>query len=162
MIMKPILITLLLVMTLSATVSADSDLEENSFTDLDRFDGSTITAIEYIGLNHTKKYVVTRELRIKVGDPLDADLVRKDLVRLQNLPIFGAVSVYVKPDEEGASLEFVFSEIPWIIPIPAVNYSEENGFSIGAGVASINLFGRAQKLSGMFMILIEASLSAMS
>jgi outer membrane protein insertion porin family len=120
--------------------------------DLDLFTGRTITAIGFNGLNHTKKHVVTRELRSRVGDPLDADLVRKDLVRLQNLPIFGAVSVHVRPDEDGAALEFVVSEIPWIIPIPAFGYSEENGFSVGAGVASINLFGRAQQLSAMFTL----------
>jgi outer membrane protein assembly factor BamA len=150
--MKQILITLLLLMALSATVSAYSDLQEDHSVDLDYFEGRTITAIEYTGLNHTKKYVVTRELRSKVGARLDADLVRKDLVRLQNLPIFGAVSVYVTPDADGAAVEFVVSEIPWIIPIPAVDYSEENGFSFGAGVASINLFGRAQQLSGMFTL----------
>ncbi len=150
--MKLTLITIFLLMTLSATVSAQREPQTAPSIDLDRFEGNTITAIEYTGLKHTKRFVVDREVRSIVGDPLYAELVREDLVRLKNLPIFGAVSVYVRPDEGGAALEFVVSEIPWIIPIPAVNYSEENGFSAGAGVASINLFGRAQQLSAMFML----------
>lgn len=76
----------------------------------------------------------------------------EDLVRLRNLPIFGSVNAEVKDAGDGVAIEFDISELPWIIPIPVIDYSDENGFSVGAGITSINLFGRAQQLSAMFTV----------
>ena len=72
----------------------------------------------------------------EAGDPLDLELIREDIIRLENLAIFGSVVVTPRPLRDGVALDFAFTEMPWIIPFPALRYTEENGFSVGLGVAS--------------------------
>lgn len=137
---------------LFTSLSAGSLPYEESSDDLDRYSGRTVTGIEFKGLKKTKTYIVTREVRSEVGNPLDPELVRKDAVRLRDLPVFGAVNVNVISDGEGVILEFDLHELPWIIPHPSINYTEENGFSFGGGVKSMNLFGRAIFLSAKALL----------
>jgi outer membrane protein assembly factor BamA len=42
--------------------------------------------------------------------------------------------------------------MPWIVPYPRVSYTEQDGWSLGAGVASVNLHGRATRLSAAFLL----------
>ncbi len=78
-------------------------------------------------------------------------MVKEDVKRLQNLPIFGAVAASVTPSDEGVALHFELDELPSIIPHPSLKYTEENGFSIGAGVSSPNLTGRAIEASASIL-----------
>ncbi len=117
-------------------------------TDLDAFAGQTITEITIAGNQITKDWVIAREIWSDVGEPLDPQLVRDDLTRLENLAIFGAVVATPTASQDGVALNFSFTEMPWIIPYPAMNYTEENGFSLGVGVASPNFLGQDIMLSG--------------
>jgi outer membrane protein assembly factor BamA len=114
---------------------------------LEPYAGQTITRITLAGNNITKDWVITREIHSEMGDPLDLDLIREDIVRLENLAIFGAVVVVPGEERGGVTLDFRFTEMPWIIPFPALRYTEENGFSIGLGVASPNFLGQRMILS---------------
>lgn len=109
--------------------------------------GQTVTAITLDGNDVTRDWVIAREIWTEVGRPLDLATVREDLVRLENLAIFGSVVATAVPDAGGVALNYVFTEMPWIIPYPSVSYTEENGFSVGLGVASPNFLGRDVALS---------------
>lgn len=111
------------------------------------FTGMTIRDITFSGAHITKDSVIRREIWSEEGKILDPKIVAGDLVRLENLSIFGSVVVIPTEIDGGVALDYEFTEMPWLIPYPAVAYSEENGFSIGAGVASPNLFGRDITLS---------------
>jgi hypothetical protein len=103
---------------------------------LSSWKGRTVRSIELSGNRHTKEHVIRREIRTEVGEPLDLDLLAHDLVRLENLSIFADVRVEAeRRSGDGVALRFVFKESPTFIPFPAYTYTEENGFSVGAGVS---------------------------
>jgi outer membrane protein insertion porin family len=109
--------------------------------DLDAYRGVTITDVRLQGNHVTKDAVIAREIWSDIGEPLDPELVREDVIRLENLSIFGSVAVTASPDRDGVALNFTFIEMPWLIPYPALSYNEQNGFSVGLGVASPNFLG---------------------
>ena len=49
------------------------------------FAGRRVVAIDITGHNMTKDWVITREIRTKVGDSLDVEAVGRDVARLDNL-----------------------------------------------------------------------------
>ncbi len=150
--MKQMIVIFTLLMAVASAAPAIDSSKDSTSIDLYQFEGRIITGIVYSGLNHTKEFVVTREVRSQVGDPLDLALLKRDRIRLQNLPIFGAVNVFGRPDSSGVIVEFIVSEFPWIIPHPSINYTEENGFSLGGGVKALNMFGRGAILKGRFLL----------
>jgi outer membrane protein insertion porin family len=115
---------------------------------LSSWKGRTVRSIELSGNRHTKEHVIRREIRTEVGEPLDLDLLAHDLVRLENLSIFADVRVEAeRRSGDGVALRFVFKESPTFIPFPAYTYTEENGFSVGAGVSGANIDGQAMRLA---------------
>ena len=126
---------------------ASATTREEVIRSLEPYVGQTIARITLAGNNITKEWVITREIEIEVGDPVDLDLIREDIIRLENLAIFGSVIVVPTEVAAGVELDFRFTEMPWIIPFPALSYTEENGFSVGLGVASPNFLGRKINLS---------------
>jgi outer membrane protein insertion porin family len=117
-------------------------------TDVAHLAGRTVTAIDIFGYKKTRKYVITREIRQRVGEPLDPAVVQKDITRLDNLSIFAQVRVAAREEEEGVRLEYQVKETPPVLPYPAMSFTEENGFSIGLGISAPNLTGRDITLSG--------------
>jgi outer membrane protein insertion porin family len=141
--MKRIPGTLLLAL-LPALASAQLDLG-----DLVNNEGQIVEAVELDGRNVTREHVVTREIHTKVGEPLDIDTVVADVNRLQNLQIFSEIRVEVEPGTgDRVRLRFIFREMPSWIPLLALTYTEQDGFSIGPGIASLNLTGRDIEVSG--------------
>ena len=114
------------------------------------FEGRTITRIDLVGNSVTKEWVINRELYFtQIGDPLDLTLVRKDVVRLENLSVFSSIGVRGEEDgDDGVALQITVREMPWIIPYLKFKYTEENGWSVGPTVSSLNLTGRAIRLTG--------------
>jgi outer membrane protein insertion porin family len=121
--------------------------DEQKKPDYEQYSGRAITAITYSGLKFTKLFVVEREIHSQVGEPFNPTLAGEDLQRLLDLPIFGAVVLTVEPAGDGVAMDFEINELPRLIPYPSLKYSEENGFSIGAGLAAPNFTGRAIKFS---------------
>lgn len=59
--------------------------------------GRRVAAIDITGHKVTKDWVIAREIRTKVGDPLDIDEVERDVARLDNLSIFAEIRVDGEP-----------------------------------------------------------------
>lgn len=112
------------------------------------FAGRRVAAIDITGHNVTKDWVITREIRTKVGDPLDLEAVERDVARLDNLSIFAEIRVDGEPvGDDAVRLVFTFKEMPSWFPILSYVYTEENGLSWGAGVSAGNLTGRDLSVS---------------
>ncbi len=116
------------------------------------FEGQRITELSVSGISKTKEYVIFRELETKEGEALNLDLLTDDLQRLENLGIFSSVNVISRQDSVGVALELHVIELPFILAFPAVAYTEQNGFSIGAGVESLNLLGRNIRFSSKVLL----------
>jgi outer membrane protein assembly factor BamA len=74
--------------------------------------------------------------------------VGADVVRLENLGIFSSIQATATNDTTGVALDYHVREMPWIIPALAASYTEQNGWSFGPAVSSLNLAGRDISLSG--------------
>lgn len=111
------------------------------------FETKPVSRIQYTGNRVTRDFVLTRELETKVGEPLRLETVRADLVRLENLGVFAETNVRLAAEGEGVSVGLEFREMPPIILYPSFSYTEENGFSYGPAVSTLNLAGRAIRLS---------------
>jgi len=114
--------------------------------------GRIITGLTVQGNKHTRESIVTRELHIEVGQPLDATRFMKDLGRLQEIGVFSSVGAAALEEPEGVMLLIQVREIPRYIGFPVVNYSEQDGWSFGAAFASTNFLGRAMTLGGGFSV----------
>ncbi len=115
---------------------------------LEPFAGRRVAAIDISGHNVTKDWVITREIRTSVGDPLDVETLGRDVARLDNLSIFSEIRVEgVAIGEDGVRVVFTFKEMPSWFPILSYVYTEENGFSWGAGLSAGNLTGRDLSVS---------------
>jgi outer membrane protein assembly factor BamA len=112
------------------------------------FEGKTITQINYSGNNATKDFLVSRELGFEVGEEFSVKELGHSYQNLENLGIFGSIEITVREDGDGVAVDFEFKEMPAFIPYIAFKYTEENGFSVGPAISSINLFGRGIRLSG--------------
>ncbi len=134
----------------AAEGSAVTAMDDPSEVDaLAPWQGRIVRSTDLEGNVVTRESVIRREIHTKVGDPLELDTLREDYLRLENLQVFSAVRVEAEPvDAEGVKLRFVFKESPSWLPTVAYTYTEEDGFSVGPGVASLNLTGRAIKLTG--------------
>ncbi len=121
-------------------------IDENQ-PDLEPYRGQIIAEITVAGNHVTKDWIIAREIWSTEGQELVPELILDDITRLENLAIFGNVMVVPAVHAGGVALNFSFTEMPWIIPYPAMNYTEENGFSLGAGAASPNFGGRGVSLS---------------
>jgi outer membrane protein insertion porin family len=115
---------------------------------LDPFAGRRVAAIEIAGNNVTKEWVITREIRTRVDEPLDLDEVARDVARLDNLSIFAEIRVDGSPvGDDAVRLVYTVKEMPSWFPVLSYVYTEENGFSWGAGLSAGNLAGRDLSVS---------------
>jgi outer membrane protein insertion porin family len=112
------------------------------------YDGRTLGRYTFSGNRVTKDYVIARELELRPGRPLAADSLTADVVRLENLSIFSSIRPVFTAGDSAVDLDLVIKEMPPLVPYPAVSYNEIDGWSVGLGVASLNLLGRAISLSG--------------
>jgi outer membrane protein insertion porin family len=116
-----------------------------------RYEGALVVDITITGNNVTKEYVIRREIQTRVGDTLSVERVQRDVERLENIGVFADVNVIATEPSNGVALEYQVREMPWIVPYVAFRYTEENGFSIGPALTSMNLFGRDISLSGRWL-----------
>ena len=104
--------------------------------------GKIIKEIRITGLIHTKKYIISRELASKTGQPFRRENLEKDRKRLVGLGIFSNVTVDALEQEDGIVLTIKVREISPYLPIASFKIDDENGFALKAGIKSLNLFGR--------------------
>ncbi len=116
------------------------------------YDGFFVTKVEVDRCKVTKPHIVRREIRIKPGDTLRVVNAQSDLTRLENIGIFSSAEIVAVAADSSVALTYHVREMPWIVPYPRVRYTEEDGWSVGAGVASVNMMGRATRLSASFLL----------
>jgi outer membrane protein assembly factor BamA len=107
---------------------------QDDLADIAAFAGRSVTTIVITGNRVTKEHILLRELVTTVGDPLDLESVREELVRLENLDI--------------VDVTYHVTEFPWLIPYVAMRITDEDGLTIGPALSSANLFGRDIRLAG--------------
>lgn len=78
----------------------------------------------------TKDYVITREMRLKVGEPFNAKDARRSMQRIYNLGYFEDVNVKLNPGHEPNSVEVEISVVEM----------NTGTFGIGAGYSSADGF----------------------
>jgi len=117
-------------------------------SDLAPWEGRVVQRIGLEGHKTTREHVIAREIRTELGQPLDLAVITEDFTRLDNLAIFAQIEIEAEPvGEDGVALKFLFEEMPSWMPLVAVVYTEENGFSVGPGLSALNFKGRAIKIA---------------
>ncbi len=112
------------------------------------YEGFLVTGVTITGQSITKDYVIRREIRTRPGDTFHAATATADITRLENLGIFSSHTVTAVAADSTVALTYAVREMPWIVPYPKIKYTEQDGWSVGLGVASVNMLGRAIYLSG--------------
>jgi outer membrane protein assembly factor BamA len=112
----------------------------------------TVVGRRVINPGVTREFIIVRELQQQVGAPFAIDVLQADLSRLENLGIFSLVHVAVLEVTGGIELEYHVTETPWIVPYFAFRYNDENGWSVGPALTSLNLAGRQVLLSGRVLV----------
>ena len=111
-----------------------------------------VTAITLGGNRVTRDFVISREIETSVGKPLLAATLDADFHRLENLGIFSSIRIEPTAADSGVALNFHVTEMPAIIPYPALSYTEQNGWSVGVGMSSLNMLGRDIVASGRILV----------
>jgi outer membrane protein insertion porin family len=115
------------------------------------YENQPVTKITITGNNVTKEYVIRRELKVEVGEPFTLEGLTQTVRNLDNLGVFSSIKVTTSDHDNGVALDFEVREMPWIIPYIKLKYNEENGWSIGPTVSSLNFLGRGIKLSAFWL-----------
>ncbi len=105
------------------------------------FENVTITRITITGNKITKEYIIRRELKSHVGEPFHIETLHQDLQRLENLAIFSSIEAAPEADDSGVAIQIHVREMPWILPSVSVGYSEQDGWSVGPALATLNFLG---------------------
>ncbi len=116
----------------------------------DVFDSTKIIEIILVGNNHTKRDVILREMKSKIGDTLNAKLLFEDQKRLLNTQLFTRVEIQPVPSENGTVLIVIVAERWYLFPYPFVYRNERDWkkLSYGAGLLHQNFRGRNTVVDG--------------
>jgi len=112
------------------------------------FIGRSITRIEWQGNRTTRDFVIAREVRSIVGQPLRLKTALEDIRRLDNLDIFSAITLEARAEAKGVALVFRVRELPAVVPYISYKVTDEDGWSFGPAVRSVNLLGRDLFVAG--------------
>lgn len=115
------------------------------------YEGRIVSDVSIAGNSVTRDIVLYREIHTEAGQPLRLKTVRDDIIRLENVGIFSSIVVDMSEDSTGVAVTYNVKEMPWIVPFLKFSYTEQNGWSVGPSVASLNLGGRAIYLSGYWI-----------
>jgi outer membrane protein assembly factor BamA len=108
-------------------------------------DSLIVREIIVLGNEKTREYVIRRELKTKIGQPLDYSLLEQDRKRIQNLQLFNKVVIEPVATGDGVALLVVVAERWYIFPYPILFYNERDvkKLSYGGGVVHQNFRGMA-------------------
>lgn len=100
------------------------------------------------GLSRTLPATATSALEGLEPTDCDSSCLEEGVSRLERLGVFAEVRA--GRDSSGAA-RWRVRELPWLLPVPNGRLSDEEGLSLGAGVRTPNLVGRA--IAGEFLFL---------
>ena len=113
------------------------------------FEGRRVSSIELEGNRVTHAYIILRELETSVDGPLHVSTLSADLQRLDNLDIFSSIHVRAEPDSPNSiSLTIQVREIPYAVPYISYEVSDQDGWSFGPAVKSVNMMGHDVFVAG--------------
>lgn len=131
---------------------AHSSTADSTADPLAPHEGLLVTRVDITGYKVTKEFIIRREIHTRPGDRFHTADIQRDLTRIENLGIFSSARVVAEPTDSTVAIVYHVREMPWLVPYPRIRYTEENGWSVGAGVTSVNLFGRAIYATGYFLV----------
>ena len=122
--------------------------------ELRAWEGRTVAEVTWSGNSITKDFLFARAIRTTPDQPFATATAIADVIRLEELGVFSSILIVVEEAEDGGGIgvEYRVKEMPWIIPYLAFRYTEQNGWSVGPAVSSVNLFGRAIYLAGRVLV----------
>lgn len=106
-------------------------------------EGRRVTFQDFQGLRTTSVAVVLRELRNHPGDRFSCAKWEAERSRLEDLDIFSEVDLDRVVRDSTVALTYRLLELPPYLPFVAVTLTDQDGLSMGPGLASLNLFGQA-------------------
>jgi outer membrane protein assembly factor BamA len=107
-----------------------------------------ISSIDIRGHQHTKEYVIKREIQHPLNVQLDSTLAQADRTRIENLGIYSKVTWQAVPLEDGSvKLRYHVIESSRFFPMLAPSYEEDTGWSILFGGIVKNVRGRNESLT---------------
>lgn len=101
-----------------------------------------IVGVGWTGNKATKNHVIAREVRAAVGTRLDDLVLQQDVQRLQNLDIFSSVRVETTVRGDSAYVLYRLRELPPVVPYISYDVTDQDGWSFGPAVKSVNLMGQ--------------------
>jgi outer membrane protein assembly factor BamA len=110
--------------------------------------GHRVAAVEVEGARITRNWIIRREIRTHPGDLLDLTVLRADQQRLENLDVFSSVSVAGHLAQDGVHLAFRVREIPSIVPYLTYDVTDQDGWSFGPALKSVNMLGLDLSVAG--------------
>ena len=113
------------------------------------YDGRVVASVVINGNNVTRTHIIWREIETVSGEALNLETLADDFTRLENLGIFASIDVrvYAIAPDGPAYVGFDFVEMPWVIPMLKFKYTEQNGWSVGPALSSVNMLGYGVSLS---------------
>ena len=120
----------------------------------------TVDSVRIVGNNHTKSFVILREMTLKPGSPITRDLLEYDKNRIYSLRLFNEVQIHVEPSTGGnAHLVVEVSERWYIFPYPIFGIRDRDWSKVflGAGVVHLNFRGRNEKLNASLIVGFDPS-----
>jgi len=117
-------------------------------------DSIRVLSQTFFGLQTTRPEVVKRELKNSVGEIFSCKKWEEERQSLLDLDIFADVEIRQAPTDSTANqasqanqanLEYHFRELPPYIPFVAIAKTEQDGFSIGPALASLNFLGQGTR-----------------
>lgn len=136
-------LTLCLMLLLPSAVSARGGIEAGAFS------AYTVARIELLGYRHTRPYVIEREIRTRVGEALQTTTLAGDVQRLENLDIFSSVRVeLIAEGVDKVRVVYHLRELPPVVPYISYDVGDQDGWSFGPAVKSVNFLGRDVFLAG--------------
>jgi outer membrane protein insertion porin family len=115
---------------------------------------SVVDSIQIEGLNKTREFVVTREMRTRVGEPLNFETLKRDAQRIFNTGLFGNVQrARIEPISEG--------RVKVILPVEeqrtgqvqvGFGYSPQQRLTGTVEISEQNFRGRGQGLSASWTV----------
>lgn len=124
-------------------------------------DSTLIETILFVGNDHTREEILTREMQQRAGDPFDPRLAEADRRRIENLQLFTRVELQVLPSASGVILLYLLSERWYLFPYPLlfIHDRDWSKLSYGAGLRHENFRGRNINLLANFWLGYNPSLN---
>lgn len=105
-------------------------------------EGKIIQDIHILGLKHTKKEVVERELINRIGKTIQLQRIEQEVRQWESLDLFANISHSCHANDNGTvDLKYQFVELFQYLPAPALKQTDQDGWMAGGALAALNLGG---------------------